>query len=107
MISIDRERLRARFLRYVAVDTTAGESPAGDLPSSPGQLVLGRLLRDELLDLGLKDATQDRHGIVLATIPATCPGDLPVVCFNSHVDTSPETTGANVKPQIIRDYPKP
>ncbi len=104
MLSIDRERLLARFLRYVAVDTTAGESPQGDLPSSPGQIELGRILRDELLALGLSDAEQDDHGIVMATIPATVPGTVPVICLNSHVDTSPETTGANVKPQVIREY---
>ncbi|TPW12768.1 MAG: tripeptide aminopeptidase, partial [bacterium] len=104
MLSIDRERLLARFLRYVSVDSTAGDSPGGDLPSSPGQLELGRILRDELRTLGLTDAEQDAHGIVMATIPATIPGRAPVVCFNSHVDTSPETTGANVKPQVIREY---
>ncbi len=104
MLNIDAERLLARFLRYVAVDTTAGESPNGDLPSSSGQLELGRMLRDELEAMGLKDAEQDRHGIVLATIPATVTGTVPVVCFNSHVDTSPETTGAHVKAQVIRGY---
>ncbi|HEX7881004.1 MAG TPA: peptidase T [Candidatus Eisenbacteria bacterium] len=104
MLTINQERLLERFLRYVAVDTTAGEAPIGDGPSSPGQLVLGKLLRDELLALGLTDAEQDRHGIVTATIPATVDGAVPVLCFNSHVDTSPETTGANVKPNVIRSY---
>ncbi len=92
-----------RFLRYVRIDTTADEKSA-TYPSSPGQLVLGKLLRDELLAMGLTDAVQNEHGIVFATIPGNVP-DSPVIAFNSHVDTSPETTGQNVDPQIIRDYP--
>jgi tripeptide aminopeptidase len=104
MLTIDRERLLERFLRYLALDTTAGETPIGGGPSSPGQLVLGRLLCDELLALGLTDAAQDEHGIVTATVPATVDRHVPVVCFNSHVDTSPETTGKNVKPNVIRSY---
>jgi tripeptide aminopeptidase len=62
------------------------------------------MLRDELLAMGLADARQDEHGIVFATIPATVPG-APTVAFNAHVDTSPETTGRNVNPQVIRNYP--
>jgi tripeptide aminopeptidase len=100
---IDQERLLQRFLRYVRVDTTAREGQT-TYPSSPGQLVLGRMLRDELLALGLADAIQTEMGIVLATLPATIDKPVPVIAFNSHVDTSPETTGANVRPQVIRNY---
>ena len=91
-----------RFLRYVAIDTQAQEH-ATMYPSSPNQLVLGKMLRDELLAMGLKDARQTEYGIVHATIPGNVPG-APVVAFNSHVDTSPETTAANVKPQVHRNY---
>jgi len=91
-----------RFLRYVAIDTQAQEH-AETYPSSPNQLVLGAMLRDELLAMGLKDARQTEYGIVHATITGNVPG-APVVAFNSHVDTSPETTAANVKPQILRNY---
>lgn len=101
---IDQERLLQRFLRYVRIDTTAREGQSM-YPSSPGQLELGRMLRDELLTLGLADAIQTDMGIVLATLPATIDRPVPVVAFNSHVDTSPETTGANVQPQVIRNYP--
>jgi len=100
---IDRERLLERFLRYVRVDTTAREGQA-TYPSSPGQLVLGKMLRDELAALGLADAEQSELGIVMATIPPSHPGKGPVVALNAHVDTSPETTGANVNPQVIRNY---
>ena len=107
MKTINHQRLLGRFLRYVQIDTTAGE-PGGTYPSSPGQLVLGKLLADELREMGLKDVEHDSHGLVWATIPATAqpPGNepLPVVAFNAHVDTSPETTGKNVRPHVIKQY---
>ena len=94
--------LLERFLRYVKIDTTADEKST-TYPSTPGQLVLGRMLKDELLAIGLSDAIQNEYGIVFATIPGNVPG-APTIAFNSHVDTSPETTGKGVNPQIIRDY---
>src|SRR6266511_1900157 len=90
------ETLLERFCRYVRIDTTADEKYAA-VPSSSGQLDLGRLLRDELLALGARDAVQDEHGIVLATIPATVTHQAPTIAWIAHVDTSPETTGKNVK----------
>ncbi len=100
---IDPERLLSRFLRYVKIDTTARED-AGCYPSSPGQLELGRQLVEELHAMGLADASQNEFGIVLATIPATVKHTVPTIALNSHVDTSPETSGANVKPQVVRNY---
>ncbi|MGL6094740.1 MAG: peptidase T [Fimbriiglobus sp.] len=91
------------FLRNVRVDSQADERSA-TYPSTPGQLVLGTVLRDELLALGYADARQTEFGIVHATIPATVPGPVPVVAFVAHVDTSPEFSGKNVNPQVIRDY---
>jgi tripeptide aminopeptidase len=92
-----------RFCRYVRIDTTASET-AGTYPSSPGQLVLGKLLRDELLALGLHDAEQDDHGIVMATIPATTSRPAPTIALIAHMDTSPETTGKDVKPAVHPNY---
>ncbi len=103
MHPVNSARLLERFLRYVRVDTTAGE-PGGDYPSSPGQLALGRMLVDELREIGLSDAAQDKHGIVLATLPGNTAAATPTIAFNAHLDTSPETTGANVRPQVWRDY---
>src|SRR5262245_36344706 len=91
-----------RFLRYVRIDTKADEKST-TYPSSPGQLVLGAMLRDELLALGLADAVQNEHGLVFATVPGTVPG-APTIAFNSHVDTNPENSGKNVNPQVIRNY---
>lgn len=95
--------LEDRFLRYARIDTMADErSPT--YPSTPNQLVLGKMLRDELLALGLKDAYQTEHGVVYATVPGNMPG-VPTVAFVAHVDTSPETTAKNCNPQVIRNYP--
>ncbi|HEX5447553.1 MAG TPA: tripeptide aminopeptidase PepT, partial [Pirellulales bacterium] len=103
MHPVSSARLLERFLRYVRIDTTAGE-PGGDYPSSPGQLALGRMLVDELREIGLSDAAQDKHGIVLATLPGNTAAATPTIAFNAHLDTSPETTGANVHPQVWHDY---
>ena len=99
---VDRERLLERFLKYVRVDTTAREG-AATYPSSPGQLELGRMLADELRAMGLSDTVQTEHGIVMATVPSNV-GVAPAVALNAHVDTSPETTGAGVRPQVVRNY---
>jgi tripeptide aminopeptidase len=100
---MNRERLLERFLQYVRIDTTANEATDA-YPSSPGQRELGRLVLGQLTDLGLADAHQDEHGLVWATLPATTGRPVPVIAFNAHLDTSPETTGAGVKPQVIHDY---
>jgi tripeptide aminopeptidase len=93
-----------RFLRYVTYDTRSDESST-TYPSTPGQLVLLRLLRDELLALGVTDAEMDEHGYVMATIPATSPKPgVPVIGFIAHVDTSPEMSGTDVKPIVHRKY---
>lgn len=97
------QRLLERFLRYVQVDTTA-HTDATSYPSSPGQLELGRMLAQELEAMGLKSVEHDAFGLVWATIPATVDRATPVVAFNAHVDTSPETTGKNVRPQVIAEY---
>jgi tripeptide aminopeptidase len=97
------ESLLDRFCRYVRINTQADES-ARTYPSSPGQLELGRLLASELRAIGLGDATQDAHGIVLATVPATRQPHGPTIAWIAHVDTSPETSGHGVNPIIHRNY---
>ncbi len=93
-----------RFLRYVRYDTQANESSTA-YPSTPGQLVLLNDLVRELQALGLADAAIDEHGYVTATIPSTSPRqDVPVIGFIAHVDTSPEMSGADVKPLVHRAY---
>jgi tripeptide aminopeptidase len=97
------QSLLDRFCRYVRVDTQANEK-AETYPSSPGQLELGRMVLAEMRDLGIKDASQDEHGIVMGTLPATARPAAPVVAWIAHFDTSPETSGHNVKPVVHRNY---
>jgi len=102
-MTIDEERLLERFLRYVRVETTAREGQK-QYPSSPGQLELGRMVAAELEAIGLADVVQSAHGIVTATLPPTGPKRCPTVALSAHFDTSPETSGANVKPHVFRGY---
>jgi tripeptide aminopeptidase len=90
-----------RFLRYVRFDTQSDEE-SDTYPSTDGQLVLLRLLRDELQQAGLADAAIDEHGYVTATLPATVEDDVPTIAWFAHVDTAREVTGAGVSPQRIR-----
>lgn len=92
-----------RFLRYVVIDTQS-DPTSPTCPSTEKQKDLGRVLAQELRDLGLRDAHLDEHGYVYATIPATSDKKVPVICFCSHMDTSPDCSGKDVKPQIVRDY---
>jgi tripeptide aminopeptidase len=92
-----------RFLRYVVVDTQS-DPASPTCPSTAKQKDLGRILERELLEIGLVDAHLDEHGYVYATIPATSTKKVPVICFCSHMDTSPDCSGANVQPQIVRNY---
>lgn len=93
-----------RFLRYVTIDTRADESSTAS-PSTPGQRVLMDLLAGELRALGLADVHVDGHGYLMATVPATSsqPG-IPVIGFIAHVDTSPEMSGAGVRPVVHRAW---
>src|SRR5688572_27112606 len=93
-----------RFLRYVTFDTQSDEE-SQSYPSTAKQLVLLRRLVDELKEMGIADATIDPYGYVMATIPAT-PGkeQVPVIGFVAHVDTSPEVSGAGVKPIVHANY---
>jgi len=100
-MKVNRQRLLDRFLQYVRTDTTANDR-SKEVPSSPGQLELGKQLAAQLVEMGVQQVSQDAHGIVMGTIPGNT--DAPVVAFNSHVDTSPETTGKNVKPNVIETY---
>jgi len=92
-----------RFLRYVVIDTQS-DPASPTCPSTEKQKDLGRVLSAELLAMGLSDAHLDEHGYVYATIPANTDKQVPVICFCSHMDTSPDCSGKDVKPQIVRNY---
>jgi tripeptide aminopeptidase len=92
-----------RFLRYVVIDTQSDPS-SSTCPSTDKQKDLGRLLAAELQAMGIRDAHLDEHGYVYASIAANTDKEVPVICFCSHMDTSPDCTGKDVKPQIVRNY---
>ncbi len=96
------DTLLDRFLRYVKVETTAVEE-TDKYPSSPGQLELANLLAGELRALGAQGVEVSEHGIVMATVPGNVEG-APTIAWLAHMDTSPEASGKDVKPQIIRNY---
>lgn len=92
-----------RFLKYVTIDTQSDPSSASQ-PSTEKQKNLGRLLVEELHELGIKDAELDEYGYVYATIPSTTDKDVPVICFCSHMDTASDCSGYNVVPLIHHNY---
>ncbi|MGM9767565.1 MAG: peptidase T [Candidatus Cryptobacteroides sp.] len=96
------EKILDRFLRYVSVDTQSDENSETQ-PSSAKQLDLLRMLRDELTAMGV-EATLDEYGYVMATVPSNIGKKVPAVGFIAHVDTSPDASGTNVRPQVIENY---
>jgi tripeptide aminopeptidase len=92
-----------RFLRYVKVDTQSDPN-SNSQPSTEKQKDLSRILVAELKQMGIKDAALDEWGYVYATIPSTTSKKVPVICFCAHVDTSPDSSGANVKPIVHKNY---
>lgn len=91
-----------RFCRYVAVETTAIEDSL-EYPSSPGQRELGAMLVQEMTSLGMREVSQSEHGVVMGTVPGTVDG-APTIAWLAHMDTSPDASGKNVRPNVIRDY---
>lgn len=98
-----QQKLQDRFIKYVKIDTQSDPESA-TCPSTLKQKNLGRLLVEELLEIGLKDAHLDENGYVYATIPSNTAKKVPVLCFCSHMDTSPDCSGENVKPIIHKNY---
>ena len=96
------EKILDRFLRYVAVDTQSNEESESQ-PSAEKELNLLRMLQGELEALGVQ-ATLDEWGYVMGTIPSNIDKKVPVVGFIAHVDTAPDASGADIKPQIIKNY---
>jgi tripeptide aminopeptidase len=100
-----KEKVLEKFLRYIAIDT-ASDPESESQPSTSKQLDLSRLLVKELREMGIKDVELDQWGYVMATIPSNLPKgkDVPVIGFIAHVDSAPDASGANINPQIIKNY---
>ena len=96
------ENIQDRFLRYVSVDTQSNEESETQ-PSAAKEWDLLKMLLAELQAMGV-DATLDEYGYVMATIPSNIRREVPAVGFIAHVDTAPDASGANVKPQIVKNY---
>jgi len=96
------EKILDRFLRYVAVDTQS-DPESDSQPSAAKEFNLLKMLRDELHAMGV-EASLDEYGYVMAKIPSNCGKDVPAVGFIAHVDTAPDASGDNIRPQIIRNY---
>lgn len=93
-----------RFLKYVSFTTTSDEN-TNMTPSTPGQMIFAKYLQEELTALGLQEITLDKNGYIMATLPAnTEKSNVPVIGFISHMDTSPDASGKNIKPRIVENY---
>ncbi len=92
-----------KFLKYVKVWTTSDEG-SETTPSTERQLDLAHLLVEELKEIGLTDVTLDENGYVMATLEANTDKDIPTIGFISHMDTSPDMSGKDIKPRIIKNY---
>ena len=97
------QHLINRFISYVIIDTESDPN-SETTPSTAKQLNLAKLLVKELKTIGMTEVTKDRNGYVMATLPSNVAHDVPTIGFVSHYDTTPDFTGANVKPQIVENY---
>lgn len=97
------KKVQDRFLEYVKIDTKSDESTRVT-PSTKGQLVLGDMLLNELKEIGLSDVYKDEFGYVYATLKANTDEKIPAIGFIAHMDTAPDMSGKDVKPQIIENY---
>lgn len=92
-----------RFIKYVKFDTESNTT-TGTTPSTPGQLILAQELKKELDEIGLQDISLDSNGYLMATLPSNTNKQVPTIGFVAHMDTSPDLTGKNVNPRIVKSY---
>ncbi len=92
-----------RFLKYVSFTTTSDENTRMT-PSTPGQMIFAKYLVEELKSVGLSEVELDKNGYIMATLPANTDKQVPVIGFIAHMDTSPDMSGKNVKPRIVKNY---
>jgi tripeptide aminopeptidase len=97
------EKVIDKFIRYVKIDTQSSEESA-TMPSTEKQLTLANMLMEELKAMGLEDASVDNNGYVMATLKSNTDKNVPVVGFIAHMDTAPDASDENVKPQFVENY---
>lgn len=98
-----KEEMIKRFTTYVQIDTQSNED-SETCPSTKGQLELGKLLVEELKEIGMQEVSMDENGYVFATLPSNTEKDVPTIGFLAHLDTATDFTGKNVKPQLVENY---
>ncbi|TQS76511.1 peptidase T [Ornithinibacillus gellani] len=98
-----QKELIERFTTYAKIDTQSKEESTS-IPTTPGQLELGKILIQELIEIGLTDAAADDNGYVMATLPANTDKEIPTIGFLAHLDTATDFTGKNVKPQVVENF---
>ena len=100
---LNKQHIIDRFLSYITIDTESDPN-SSTTPSSENQWDLANKLFEELKAIGLTDVSIDENAYIMATLPSNVNHEVPTIGFISHFDTSPDYTGANVKPQIIENY---
>jgi tripeptide aminopeptidase len=100
---IDKQHITARFIKYITIDTESNPNNTA-FPSSENQWNLAKVLEKELHQIGMQDVELDKNCYIMATLPSNLTYEVPTIGFVAHIDTSPDFTGANVKPQIIENY---
>ena len=100
----DINSIAKRFIRYARINTQS-DTKSSTCPSSSGQMELARVLLEDLLETGCTEVSLDRNGYVMATLASNVTKEIPTVGFIAHLDTSPDFSGRNVEPQIIKGYP--
>ena len=95
--------LLERFLKYTSFDTQSSEE-SGVTPSTPGQMVFAKYLKEELETLGFEEVELDENGYLYATLPANTDKPVPTIGFIAHMDTSPDMSGKDVRPRIVEKY---
>src|SRR6056300_647187 len=100
---ISKEQIIKRFISYVTIDTESDPN-SNTTPSTAKQWDLANKLAEELKTIGMHDVSIDNNAYVMATLPSNVEHAVPTIGFIAHFDTSPDFTGANVKPQVIENY---
>jgi len=97
------EKILDKFLRYISFDT-ASDPESETQPSTAKQFALMEVLLAEFHNMGINDAHLDSYGYLMASVPSNMDGDIPAIGFIAHVDTSPDASGKDIRPQIFPDY---
>ena len=100
---IEKQHIINRFIKYVTTDTESDPNNTA-FPSTAKQWDLANILIEELKEIGMKEIELDQNCYIMATLPSNIDYEVPTIGFIAHIDTSPDFTGANVKPQIIENY---